>query len=151
MRRERVSRFIEIVKSFSGFVVFGEISVAAESLIDLLQTVRQHSVVGHASHHREALVAAASHQMDVVLKVSQAVPLRNLVDVHVHLGEGRWEEKRKRMWISIKLSSFVFHSIFLVFSGTAWLKVIVGGRLQYVLIFHDIVLNLSLPTFMFSN
>lgn len=60
-------------------------SVAAVSLIDLLQIVRHDSVVGDASHHRESLVTAPPHQMDVVLKVPQAVPLGDLVYVHRHL------------------------------------------------------------------
>lgn len=60
-------------------------SVAAVSLIDLFQIVRQHSVVGDSPHQRESLVAASSHEMDVVLEVAQAMPLWNLVYVLGHL------------------------------------------------------------------
>lgn len=70
-------------------------SVPAVSLIDLLQIVRHYSVVGHAAHHRESLVTASSHEMDVMLKVPQAVPLWDLVYVHVHLtgGTGRQDKE----------------------------------------------------------
>lgn len=68
--------------------------VAAVSLIDLLQIARQDSVVGDTPHQREPLVAAAAHQMDVVLEVPQTVPLGDLVYVPGHL-KGRGEKKEK--------------------------------------------------------
>lgn len=61
------------------------VSVAAVSLIDLLQIARQDSVIGDFSYQRESLVAASSHQMNIVLEIPQAVPLRNLVYVPGHL------------------------------------------------------------------
>lgn len=125
-------------------------SVAAVSLIDLLQIVRHDSVVGDASHHRESLVTAPSHQMDVVLKVPQAVPLRDLVYVHRHLRgieerEGKEEKKGPRIsetckfqlnWlISSSFSLYInkeetyfpfFHLIFLCVFHSSGVRV--GGK-----------------------
>lgn len=67
--------------------------VAAESLIDLFQIVGHYSVVGDATHHGNALVTTPTHHVHVVLKVTQAVPLGDLVDVHGHLEERRRERK----------------------------------------------------------
>lgn len=70
------------------------VSVAAVSLIDLLQIARQDSVIGDSSHQRESLIAASSHQMNVVLEIPQAMPLWDLIYVSGFLERSEKERKK---------------------------------------------------------
>lgn len=71
------------------------VSEAAVSLIDLLQIARQDSVIGDSSHQRESLIAASSHQMNVVLEIPQAMPLWDLIYVSGFLE--RTDKERKKI------------------------------------------------------
>lgn len=64
-----------------GYAMICGYSVAAVSLIDLIQIVRHFSVGYDSPNQGEALVSATSHEMYVMLKVPQTVPLGDLIHV----------------------------------------------------------------------